>query len=180
MKKPGLRPKSSKNPSFLSHEFIIQNHADIISCFAMLFIVGLMFQVSFLFLAGLCHVIANSLQNIHSIYGYFQVSSSVCSKFVTLQHNVTLNGNSELCKCRCDTCTFHSKWPFSFVTVCNNCFVNYVLTVDTGSDLQMYKVGVFDACTVFFYFLIAVVIHAVIQEYVVDVSSHQRVRCSEV
>ena len=40
------RKTSSKNPPILSHEFVIQNHADIVSCVAMVFVVGLMFQVS--------------------------------------------------------------------------------------------------------------------------------------
>ena len=39
------RPKSNKNPPIMSHEFVIQNHADIVSCVAMVFVVGLMFQV---------------------------------------------------------------------------------------------------------------------------------------
>jgi translocating chain-associated membrane protein 1 len=39
------RKTSSKNPPILSHEFVIQNHADIVSCVAMVFVVGLMFQV---------------------------------------------------------------------------------------------------------------------------------------
>ena len=44
--KPGLaRKSSSKNPPFLSHEFVIVNHADIVSCVAMVFVVGLMLQV---------------------------------------------------------------------------------------------------------------------------------------
>merc|ERR1711997_242655 len=38
--------KKTKNPPILSHEFIIQNHADIVACVAMVFVVGLMFQVS--------------------------------------------------------------------------------------------------------------------------------------
>lgn len=43
--KPGLGRKSSKNPPILSHEFVIQNHADIVSCVAMVFVIGLMLQV---------------------------------------------------------------------------------------------------------------------------------------
>ncbi len=39
------RKTSSKNPPILSHEFVIQNHADIVSCVAMLFVIGLMVQV---------------------------------------------------------------------------------------------------------------------------------------
>uniref|UniRef100_A0A5F8GF20 Uncharacterized protein n=1 Tax=Monodelphis domestica TaxID=13616 RepID=A0A5F8GF20_MONDO len=39
-----IRKKSTKNPPVLSHEFILQNHADIVSCVAMVFLVGLMFE----------------------------------------------------------------------------------------------------------------------------------------
>lgn len=39
------RPRSTKNPPVFSHEFFIQNHADIVSCVAMVFVIGLMFQV---------------------------------------------------------------------------------------------------------------------------------------
>lgn len=44
--KPLGRKASSKSPKILSHEFVIQNHADIVSCFALIFVVGLMLQVS--------------------------------------------------------------------------------------------------------------------------------------
>lgn len=33
------------SPPFLSHEFIIQNHGDIMSCLLMIVVVGLLFQV---------------------------------------------------------------------------------------------------------------------------------------
>lgn len=42
----GIRKKTTKNPPVLSHEFVIQNHADIVSCVAMVFLLGLMFEVS--------------------------------------------------------------------------------------------------------------------------------------
>lgn len=45
MVKP-VRKSSNKNPPILSHEFVIQNHADIVSCVAMVFVVGIMVQVS--------------------------------------------------------------------------------------------------------------------------------------
>lgn len=41
-----IRKKTTKNPPVMSHEFIIQNHADIVSCVAMVFLLGLMFEVS--------------------------------------------------------------------------------------------------------------------------------------
>lgn len=36
------------SPPFLSHEFVIQNHGDIMSCLLMIVVVGLLFQVTFL------------------------------------------------------------------------------------------------------------------------------------
>lgn len=44
----GGRTKKNSPPIF-SHEFIIQNHGDIMSCILMIFIVGLIFQVSQIF-----------------------------------------------------------------------------------------------------------------------------------
>merc|ERR1712061_678152 len=55
--------KKSKNPPIFSHEFVIQNHADIVACVAMVFVVGLMFQVS----------------------------SPLASVFIVMQHNTTAN-----------------------------------------------------------------------------------------
>lgn len=43
--KPAIGRKPNKNPPILSHEFVIQNHADIVSCMVMVFLVGLMVQV---------------------------------------------------------------------------------------------------------------------------------------
>lgn len=43
----GLKRKpGAKTPSYFSHEFIIQNHGDIVTCIFMVFIVGLMFQIT--------------------------------------------------------------------------------------------------------------------------------------
>ncbi|KAJ8927880.1 hypothetical protein NQ314_019624 [Rhamnusium bicolor] len=94
MVKP-IRKSSNKNPPILSHEFIIQNHADIVSCVAMVFVVGLMVQAT----------------------------SPIASIFITLQHNVTEAGETPL-----------------------------------------YSPGVKDWASVFFYSLICIVIHAIIQE----------------
>jgi len=97
------RGKSSKSPPFFSHEFIIQNHADIVSCVAMVLVIGLMFQVT----------------------------SPITAMFVTLQHNLTVE-------------------------------------VDGVLDGSFYSYGVKDLFAVFFYTLICIVIHAVIQEYILD------------
>lgn len=99
------RPRTTKNPPILSHEFVIQNHADIVSCVAMVFVVGLMFQAT----------------------------SPIASMFVALQHNVTQFNETD----------------------------NVVVPIK-------YSYGAKDISCVLFYMLICVVVHAVIQEYVLD------------
>jgi len=99
MVKP-VRKSTNKNPPILSHEFIIQNHADIVSCIAMVFVIGLMVQAT----------------------------SPIASIFIALQHNVTEAG----------------EIPF------------------------FYQPGMKDWAAVFFYSLICIVVHAIIQEYVLD------------
>ncbi|XP_067009033.1 translocating chain-associated membrane protein 1 [Anabrus simplex] len=101
------RKSSNKNPPILSHEFVIQNHADIVSCIAMIFIIGLMIQVV----------------------------SPICYMFVAVHHNVTLEQEPVM-----------------------------------GEPMQAvrYTYGWKDLCAVFFYFLICIVTHAIIQEYVLD------------
>lgn len=107
IKPGGLKKTSSKNPPFLSHEFVIQNHADIVSCIAMVFVVGLMLQAT----------------------------SSIASVFVALHHNLTGADPS------------HE----------NPRGIPYT-----------YETGWKDWCAVFFYTLICIIMHAVLQEYVID------------
>ena len=38
--------KKIKNPPVMSHEFVIQNHADLLSCIAIVIVAGLMTDVS--------------------------------------------------------------------------------------------------------------------------------------
>jgi len=99
--------KKTKTPPFFSHEFVIQNHADIVACVAMVFVVGLMFQVS----------------------------SPLASVFIVMHHNATAP-----------------------------------VEVQPGviQDLTFYTAGLKDISAVFFYFLISVVMHAIIQEYLLD------------
>lgn len=65
--KPGLGRKSSKNPPIFSHEFIIQNHADIVSCIAMIFVIGLMLQVG-------------NKQSISILFSFFDQYSKIFTK----------------------------------------------------------------------------------------------------
>jgi len=96
-----------KNPPVLSHEFVIQNHADIVACVAMVFVVGLMFQVS----------------------------SPMASVFIALHHNVT---------------------------------VPVEIQPGVFQDATFYTLGLKDIPAVFFYTLISIVMHAIIQEYLLD------------
>uniref|UniRef100_A0A1W7R9H0 Translocating chain-associated membrane protein 1 n=1 Tax=Hadrurus spadix TaxID=141984 RepID=A0A1W7R9H0_9SCOR len=99
----GLKRRSStKNPPIFSHEFIIQNHADIVSCVAMVFVIGLLFQAT----------------------------SRIASMFVAMHHNMT-----------------ETMEP---------------------TDIVYYTYGMKDFCVIFFYFLIAIVMHAIVQEYALD------------
>ncbi|XP_043923089.1 translocating chain-associated membrane protein 1 [Protopterus annectens] len=103
----GIRDRkkpSSKNPPVFSHEFIIQNHADIVSCGAMIVLLGLMFEIS----------------------------AKFAVVFVTLQYNVTVPGTEE------------------------------------SDSVSYYHYGFKDMAAVFFYMLAAIIVHAIIQEYVLD------------
>lgn len=101
------RKSSSKNPPILSHEFFIQNHADVVSCIAMVFVIGLMVQIT-------------------SPFAYM---------FIAVHHNVTSQQDTAMSE---------------------------------ALEIIRYTYGWKDVCAVFFYFLICIVMHAIIQEYVLD------------
>lgn len=101
------RRTSNKNPPIFSHEFVIQNHADIVACVAMVFVVGLMFQVT----------------------------SPLASLFIALHHNASVP-----------------------------------IEVSPGhtQEVTFYTNGMKDIPAIFFYLLIAIVMHQIIQEYLLD------------
>lgn len=105
--KPSIGRKANKNPPIFSHEFVIQNHADIVSCAVMVFLVGLMIQAT----------------------------SPLASLFITLHHNVT--------------------------------GVEPTREAPKGEPF-FYEAGWKDACSVFFYSLVCIVMHAIVQEYFLD------------
>ncbi|XP_022659247.1 translocating chain-associated membrane protein 1-like isoform X2 [Varroa destructor] len=94
------KKSSTKSPPIFSNEFIIQNHADIVSCVAMVFVIGF----------------------------FVNVTQPYAAPFVTLQHNIT---------------ELHASQVF-------------------------YSSGIRDLCLIFFTTLIMIVLHAVLQEYVLD------------
>lgn len=102
------RRTSNKNPPILSHDFVIQNHADIVACVAMVFVVGLMFQVT----------------------------SPLASLFIALHHNVTFPAQEG--------------------------------APPAIADPVYYTSGIKDVPAIFFYFLIGIVMHQIIQEYLLD------------
>lgn len=103
--KPFGSKKDKKNPSILSHEFVIQNHADIVSCVAMIFVVGLMMQAT----------------------------SALASIFIVMGHNATDPAEA----------------------------------VSRGEPF-LYESGWRDGPAIFFYTLICIIMHAILQEYVLD------------
>lgn len=142
MVKPAIGRKPNKNPPIFSHEFVIQNHADIVSCVVMVFLVGLMVQVcnyvchvSLAFYFILCIICCQEPKII--ILNPFQSTSPVASLFISLHHNVSgVEPTRENPKGE----------PF------------------------FYEAGWKDACAVFFYSLVCIVMHAILQEYFLDVS----------
>lgn len=118
------RAGSSKNPPIFSHEFVIQNHADIVSCIAMIFVLGLLFQVG------------SNLRYLNASADYdfliLQATAPLTSMFVVMSHNVSFPALGD----------------------------------ELGSVL--YTTGAKDVALVFFYTLICIVMHAVIQEYMLD------------
>merc|ERR1711971_140232 len=102
-----VKGKKTKNPPVLSHEFVIQNHAGIVACVAMVFVVGLMFQIS----------------------------GPAASVFIALHHYVSVPTEIQ---------------PGVF------------------QDVLAYTQGPKDIPAIFFYLLISVVMHAIIQEYLLD------------
>ncbi|XP_022130567.1 translocating chain-associated membrane protein 1 [Pieris rapae] len=107
MVKPAIGRKTNKNPPILSHEFVIQNHADIVSCVVMVFLVGLMVQST----------------------------SPIAGLFISLHHNVS--------------------------------GVEPTREAPKGEPF-LYESGWKDGCAVFFYSLVCIVMHAIIQEYFLD------------
>ncbi|KAJ8885513.1 hypothetical protein PR048_011711 [Dryococelus australis] len=101
------RKLASKTPQIFSHEFIIQNHADIVSCVAMLFVIALMVQAT-------------------------------------------------------------SPFAYMFIAVHHNTSAEETGTHNDGFEPVQYMYGWKDACAVFFYFLICIVMHAIVQEYILD------------
>lgn len=109
MHKMPVKPrKPTKSPSILSHEFFIQNHPDIVSCVAMVFIIGLMIQAT----------------------------SSLAFTFIGIHHNVTQSPEFQ--------------------------------DPSDGQLDVLYTYGIKDLCTIFYYSLICIIMHAILQEYFLD------------
>lgn len=109
------RRTTNKNPPIFSHEFVIQNHGDIMACAAMFLVAGLLFHVT----------------------------SPVASMFVVLQHNVTIPSPPSA------TSTSPQE-------------------NEASNDVTAYVAGPKDVAAICFYMLITIVMHQIIQEYILD------------
>ncbi|KAM6339698.1 translocating chain-associated membrane protein 1-like isoform 2-T4 [Alca torda] len=131
----GLRRKN-KSLAVLSHEFVIQNHADIASCLVMCLLLGLMFEVP----GGARGPVVAQLSSTCSCCGAAVVSRSGASPDP-------------------------AKYAIIFIAVQYN--VTYT-TDDNSEQFHFYDSGPKDIATIFFYMLIAINLHAVIQEYILN------------
>ncbi|XP_040464503.1 translocating chain-associated membrane protein 1-like 1 isoform X2 [Falco naumanni] len=96
--------RKHKSPPVLSHEFVIQNHVDVVSCLVMSLLMGVVFEAT----------------------------TKKAIIFVAVQYNVT-----------------------------------YTID-DSNEQFHFYDYGPKDIATIFFYMLIAINLHAVIQENILD------------
>jgi hypothetical protein len=64
-----------------------------------------------------------------------------------------------------------------FIAVHHNVTSAQETAASEALQIIRYTYGWKDACAVFFYFLICIVMHAIIQEYVLDVSWAKYVKC---
>ena len=85
--------KKGKNPPILSHEFIITNHGDIVSCICMVFMVGLMFQVGVLPIKLIDRFERLSYQ---LFFVPSQSTNKLAAVFIAPQHNITRTINGKL------------------------------------------------------------------------------------
>ena len=96
--------------------------------------------------------------------------------FITVQYNVTqvlgelkLTGTVSFAS---SDFFFFFKSQFYVLTLYLCLFVFLVSLADEKSEpVNLYQYGPKDVATVFFYLLIAVILHALIQEYILDVST---------
>lgn len=66
-----------------------------------------------------------------------------------------------------------SPFAYMFIAVHHNVTSEHELL--EPQDVTHYTYGMKDMCVVFFYFLICIVMHAIIQEYILDVSIYGNV-----
>ncbi|NXK07000.1 TR1L1 protein, partial [Herpetotheres cachinnans] len=98
-----------KSPAVLSHEFVIQNHADTVSCLVMSLLMGVIFEAT----------------------------AKFAIIFIAVQYNVTYTTGK-------------------------------IKSHDNNEQFHFYDYGPKDIATIFFYMLVAINLHAVIQENILD------------
>ncbi|XP_054998545.1 translocating chain-associated membrane protein 1-like 1 isoform X2 [Sorex araneus] len=121
-----FRKKGAKNPPVLSHEFIVQNHADLVACVGMFFVLGLMFEGT----------------------------AEVSIVFLTLQHGATVPAAAAAAA--------------TATTAATTAGAGAAGQERAAEARSLYCYGVKDLATVFFYMLVAVILHAAFQDYVLD------------
>jgi len=108
------RKSSSKNPPILSHEFVIQNHADIVSCVAMVFVIGLMVQVGGGY-SGVCSLASFRIYIRFDLCFFDKTGESLLCEFPTkLSLLIMFYGNLED--------TWKERWPYVTSCSCQNKF----------------------------------------------------------
>lgn len=98
--------------------------------------------------------------------------------FITVQYNVTqVLGEMKTAGplfTDYSSCLFNDRLCFKVLTACLRC-CPCSFADEKSEPVNHYQYGPKDVATVFFYLLIAVILHALIQEYILDVSTSYHV-----
>lgn len=98
-----IRKKTNKNPPVMSHEFIIQNHADIVSCVAMVFLLGLMFEVS-------CRFTLYGFQSYVLLVTLIRTAELLMAKGASNSRNHSIHTNMAICSVLHSSCVCAPKF----------------------------------------------------------------------
>ncbi|KTG35199.1 hypothetical protein cypCar_00035093 [Cyprinus carpio] len=150
--------RRNKSYPFFSQEFLIQNHADIVFSLVICILIGLMFEVSekvwdsrfFLLLMGF----------------HTPAALNICAsfrRFCVHDFKKHISGNEHQSLSLSSVFQTTAKTAILFIQPQYN-----ISTMSTDGEVSLYLYGWKDCATVVFYLCITIILHAVVQEYVLD------------
>lgn len=105
---------------------------------------------------------------------FFQTTSETAFAFILPQHNIsTFTPGKLLCALSAENSSPKITYTFCLVGLhCPQCCASFChFLPDVEGEVSLYRYGWRDCITTTFYFLIAIIFHAAVQEYILDVST---------